>query len=217
MSAETLRKKKILGKDPEAETSEFLRQHVPVFKAPTDPLKWSKEVPRLRKAALANVYLKGIPDAIVNATGYYRVLSAAMREGVRRVVYASSLSVYSGIGGGGRRVNEHDQPNATDAYGVTKRLGEVMNDMFAQKFREATLISLRLMWPRNEKDWPGNEYKRDVAWCPTGPSDLRRLFLAALDCRTPGSHVVQASGDLEDRHFPNIQVEQLLGWRPEGR
>jgi nucleoside-diphosphate-sugar epimerase len=152
----------------------------------------------------------------VNATGYYRVLSEAMREGVRRVVYASTLSVYSGIGGGGRRVNEHDLPNATDAYGVTKRLGEVMNDMFAQKHREATLVSLRLMWPRNEKDWPGNEYKRDVAWCPTGPNDLRRLFLAALDCRTPGSHVVQATGDLEDRHFPNIQAQALLGWRPRG-
>jgi nucleoside-diphosphate-sugar epimerase len=151
----------------------------------------------------------------VNALGYYRVLAAAFEAGVRRVVYASTLSVYRHLGA--RIVDERDVPNAIDPYGVSKRMGEVMNDMFANCFRESTLVSLRLMWPRSDKDWPGNEYDPNRHWCPIGPHDLRRLFKIAIEFRTPGAHVVQATGDLEDRHFPNRGAAELLGWRPEGK
>ncbi len=153
----------------------------------------------------------------VNAKGYYRAVSTALQEGVRRIVYASSLSVYRLSAHRCGTLDESMSPDSTDPYGMTKRLGEEINNVFASAFKDATLTSLRLMWPRNEKDWPGNEFKPGQYWYPTGPSDLRRLFLAALECRIPGSHILQATGDLEEKAFSHTRVYQLLGWKPEGR
>lgn len=153
----------------------------------------------------------------VNAKGYFRAVSAAMDEGIRSVVYASSLSVYRNRTFTRGSLDETVPPNGADSYGMTKRLGEEMNNVFAAAFPDATLVSLRLMWPRNEKDWSGNEFTPGRYWYPTGPHDLRRLFLAALECRRPGSHIVQATGDLEEHAFSHARVSELLDWKPEGR
>lgn len=153
----------------------------------------------------------------VNVQGHHNVLFHAFQEGVRHVVYASTLSVYANLSDNPHGyVDENLTPDAMHVYGVTKRLAEGLNDALVAQHPEAAIFSLRLMWPRNDEDWPGNEHKPGVRWCPTGPNDLRRCFLAALDRRTPGHHAIQITGDLDDHYFPTLRAQQILGWKPEG-
>jgi nucleoside-diphosphate-sugar epimerase len=153
----------------------------------------------------------------INVRGYYRTLTAAMKAGVRRVVLASSLSVYKHLTAGPFPLDESRDPDCVWEYGLSKRLAEFMNEAFAGQYPHAGFLALRLMWPLNEQDWPGNEYQPGRNRYPTGPEDLRSLFLAAVDFHRPGAYVVQASGDLGNAVFPNHRAAELLGWRPVGR
>jgi nucleoside-diphosphate-sugar epimerase len=152
----------------------------------------------------------------VNVRGLYRVLFAADEAGVRRFVYASSLSVYRGLKRNPAPITEELEPDAWRSYGITKRIGEYLGHAWLQHQPEAVFVALRLMWPRNEADWPGNEYRPGKKWYPIGPNDLRRVFLAALECAQPGAHSVQVTGDLGGEYVPNARATELLGWKPLG-
>jgi nucleoside-diphosphate-sugar epimerase len=171
------------------------------------------------KAGLSKAMGSADVDAAfdVNVKAMYRMLVAASGAGVRRFVYASSLSVYSTVG---RRatfpLDENEQPNAWRAYGASKRLGETLGEMWVQQELSATFLALRLFWPRNDEDWPGNEFHPDRRGHPLGPNDMRRLFLAGIAFSQPGFYAVQSSGDLAGAHLPNTRVTELLGWEPQG-
>jgi len=152
----------------------------------------------------------------VNVKAMYRMLAAASEAGVRRFVYASSLSVYRTIG---RRavfpIDEQDPADAWRTYGLTKRLGETLGEMWVQHELNASFLALRLFWPRNDIDWPGNEFHPDRRGHPLGPNDMRRLFLAGVEFSQPGFYPVQASGDMNGAHLPNTVAHELLGWLPQ--
>jgi nucleoside-diphosphate-sugar epimerase len=173
----------------------------------------------------------------VNVRGFYRLLNTANRAEVQRVVYASSLSVYRHCHKRGvYPLHEGIEVDAWDRYGMSKRIGEYMGEAWSQQRDGRTFVALRLMWPRNDADWPGNEYQRGrttslmpsgqrigaldatggAAWHPTGPNDIRRAFLAALSLDQPGAHAVQVTGDLEGEAFPFTRAEEVFGWRPQG-
>lgn len=153
----------------------------------------------------------------VNVKAMYRVLSAVEEAGVLQFIYASSLSVYRTIS---KRtefpVDEEVTPDAWRSYGVSKRLGEALGEMWSERQPSSTFLALRLFWPRNDVDWPGHEFRLDRRGHPLGPNDMRRLFLAALAFSQPGFYAVQTSGDLIGAHLPNTRATELLGWRPEG-
>jgi len=152
----------------------------------------------------------------VNVQGLYVFLDAAAHAGVKRFVYISTLSVYRSPDD---PRDESIPADAWNAYGLSKRIGEFICGAAAQQFPGLCAVSLRLMYPRNEKDWPDHVYdpkKGDKQFFALGPNDTRRLFLAALECRQPGSHIVQATGDLNQQRFPHRRVYDLLGWRPQG-
>ncbi len=157
------------------------------------------------------------PAFQVNVNGLYRFLDKALSAGVRRFVYASTLSVYGKLGRT-EPLDERIPPDAWTGYGITKRLGEYVCAAAVDHFPEATIVALRLNAPRNERDWPPVVFRPDKPRnsCALGPNDTRRLFLAAVQCTRPGCHVVQASGDLLGRHFPNDRVQELLDWFPRG-
>lgn len=63
----------------------------------------------------------------INATGTFRVYSAAREAGVRRVVLGSSMVVYGDIGRSGdpwRVVTDDDPPCPAELYGLTKVVSE---------------------------------------------------------------------------------------------
>jgi len=152
---------------------------------------------------------------IVNVIGFYRFLWHALHAGVRRIVYASSLSVYQKLYEGLPR-DESIAADSFAAYGVTKRLGEQMCLAGAQQHPDATIVALRLMFPQDEEGWAKRDPSKQHWLGALGPQDTRRLFLAAVACNRPGAHIVQASGDTDGQSFPNTAATELLDWRPLG-
>lgn len=152
----------------------------------------------------------------VNLRGFYLFLTEALTAGVRRCIYTSSLSVYRDVMERGR-IDEDVEPDGWDAYAVSKRLAEKLCVAVASREPRLTIIALRLCGPKTEqeKERLRREYPR-VAHLWTYPDDLRRLFLAALTCPTPGAHVIQATGDVRGTQFPGTRATALLGWRPRG-
>lgn len=92
--------------------------------------------------------IKSVPRSIAepslvhdsNATGTLNVLLAAERAGVRKVVYASSSSVYGGATEG--RSQEDMPPRPISPYGVSKLTGEYYCSVWASLERIAT-VTLR--------------------------------------------------------------------------
>ncbi|MCX5661473.1 MAG: NAD(P)-dependent oxidoreductase [Planctomycetota bacterium] len=152
----------------------------------------------------------------VNVRGAYRFLDAAMRAGARRFIYASTMNVhkdYSTM----PRIDDTMPTTAWEPYGMSKRVGEFLCQAAAVEFPGSTVIALRLIRPRHEREWAGQEYRPEVRFndCNLGPNDTRRLFLAALDCGKPGAFALTVTGDMEQRIYDHAGAHDLLGWLPE--
>ena len=100
-------------------------------------------------AALHGVHLATWPPAefwSTNATGTFTVYEAARKAGVTRVVLASSMVVYGGVGGSGDRwgVVTEDSPTApVDLYGMTKVVAEQIARSYAH-IHSISTVALRL-------------------------------------------------------------------------
>ena len=151
----------------------------------------------------------------MNVVGWYRFLREGLAAGVRRFVYASTLSVY----GPSRpeRIDEQMPADSWDPYGVSKRQGEALCQAAASQCPDATIVVLRMVSPQDEAGWERLKVKRPkirIHHFAQGLNDLRRLYLAAVACARPGAHIVQTTGDTEGLYFPNTRATELLGWAP---
>lgn len=144
----------------------------------------------------------------VNMKGLYRTMVAGLKAGVRRFVYASSLSVFHEPWV--LPIDEKTTPPAWGAYAVSKILGEAVCEAAAIQEPEATVIVLRLVKPDTKEQITKRRLEYYIA-----PHDLGRLFLAALALSSPGLHVLHASSR-NTPDLPNTMATQVLGWRPEG-
>lgn len=154
----------------------------------------------------------------VHVKGMHRLLEAAVAHGCRKVVYASTLSVYRGSRPRNGLLDETVPPDACDLYGLTKRLGEQVCEAFARRHTDLSVLALQLVGPRSEAQWaqedrhgPGRNFR-------TGPEDLRRAFLSAVGL--PDHHGYDAvfiCSDLEREFLDLGKARRLLGWAPEGR
>jgi nucleoside-diphosphate-sugar epimerase len=151
----------------------------------------------------------------VNVRDLYRILNVAHDAGVRRFVYASSLSVYNVKEVvDAHPIDERLPTTAWQPYGVSKRIGEFLGEALVQRDPSVSFISLRLMFPRHDRDWTGPPDGSKHHSFPIGPNDTRRLFSAAIEHAEPGYAVVNATGDRNGEYFIQAQADQLLGWRP---
>lgn len=158
------------------------------------------------------------PSFDVNVQGVYLALRMALKAGVPRFIYTSSLSVYH-LESLPKPADEDAEPNNWSTYGVTKRLGEHVCEIAGRRYPEATITALRLMLPFDDRRWERHQAgtsKRGKGYCPTGPQDIQRLYLAALALDKPGVHIVQATGDIKGERFKHDRVTELLGWAPRG-
>lgn len=150
----------------------------------------------------------------VNVKGLYLTLSEAARAGVRRVVYASSLSIFDDYLGRGREL-ERIAPDAQDAYGLSKRLGEQVCEAAARAYG-LTVIALRLCGPL-----PDDEWRNFGGRCPevmTAASDVAEAFAAALRYDPPtGFEAFVVCGDRDQRYIAQSRTYEDLGWRPTMR
>jgi len=159
------------------------------------------------------VHLAGIPSEDTwtrvrraNVDGTYRVLEAARRAGVRRVVLASSnhaVGYYPTD-----REAPVDGPARPDSfYGVSKAAAEALGSLYADKYG-VEVVSLRIGLCA---DRPGTTFDLGI-WL--SPGDAVRLADAAL--RGPVAGPVVAYGvSANTRAWWDLSSARALGYRPE--
>ncbi len=165
----------------------------------------------------------GAADAFdVNVKSVHLTLRAAHDAGVPHAVYVSSLSVFDDITE--RALDESVPPDATDVYGLTKRLGEQVCEAAAREWGLSVNV-LRLTWPTPDDVWPAwgvdepPRLRHAADGTPihaTSATDVGHALLAALEHRG-GFQVYIISGDQSARRWSTAKAQRVLGWQPQCR
>ncbi len=178
-------------------------------------------------AAMAGVSGDGFADAAgafdVNVASVHLTLLAAQEAGVRHAVHISSLSVYRELTDS--RLDESVPADASDLYGLTKRLAEQVCAAAVARWGMSVTV-LRLAWPTTEEAWPawalpGGEpvlnRSADGTLIPAvAAGDLSRAVSAALEHRN-GFEIFHITGDESGLHWNPAKARDRLGWRPSRR
>lgn len=154
------------------------------------------------------------PAFAVNVAGWFNCLQYGLRAGVRKFIYASTISVWTPE----HQAVAYDESlpaNAFHTYGISKQAAEFIAQRAAQEYRDGTFIALRLYAPRTDADYATFLANRDDTPY-LGPKDTRALIDACLACTHPGFHCIMASGDREERLYIHRRARDILGWAPRG-
>ena len=163
--------------------------------------------------AVGVVHLAGIPSEDTwtrirraNIDGTYRVLEAARRAGVRRVVLASSNHAV-GFYPTGEVARTDQQPRPDTYYGVSKATMEALGSLYADKYG-LEVVSLRIGLCA---DRPRTTFDLGI-WL--SPADSVRLVDAAL--RGPVDGPVVAYGtSANTRAWWDLTSARELGYEPQ--
>ena len=156
----------------------------------------------------------------VNVKSVHLAVSAAHQAGVPHFVYVSSMSVYRDLKT--RRLDESAAPDASDLYGLTKRLGEEVCRAAVAEYGLSVNI-LRLAWPTPDSDWPAwslMEPPADIRRpdgtpaCATAGTDVAAAIAAAVDYRD-GLQTFIVSADELGGLWNTAKTRDVLGWHPE--
>jgi len=148
----------------------------------------------------------------VNAKGLYFALWAAVENKVPHLVYTSSMSVYRARDG--RYPDESHEPDATEFYGLTKRLGEEVCRSWTTD-HNITVTALRLCFPIAD-DSPAPTEPDFKAATYTRAKDVSNALCAALSYRR-GFEVFAISGDTEGNVVSTKKAQELLAWQASPR
>jgi len=143
-----------------------------------------------------------------NIIGTYNLFEAARRQGVRRVVFASSNHAV-GFYRRRRRINTDVLPRPDTRYGVSKAFGEALGALYADKFGLGVLC-IRI---GNVDDKPVDKRRLSIWIHPEDLSALIRIGLEHADLRYD---VVYGASDNEKSWWDN-DAAYRLGYRPRHR
>lgn len=146
----------------------------------------------------------------VNVKGTGHVFEAAVRCGVRRVVYTSSLTVVWGYGLG-EYVDADAQARPVGTYAVTKHLGEVIAADYHQR-HGVEAVCLRIAKPVDLNNPDVRARPVLPQWIPF--PDLCRAYELALTASEVGCEIVHLVGESSRRRWDLSRAEQVLGYRP---
>lgn len=172
-----------------------------------------EELARAMTGAAAVVHLAGIPTEDTwtrirraNIDGTYRVLEAARRAGVRRVVLASSNHAV-GYYPTGQEASADRPPRPDSYYGVSKAAGEALGSLYADRYG-LEVVSLRIGLCA---DRPRTTF--DLAtWL--SPADAVHLVDAGLRGPVDGPTVVYGIS-ANTRAWWDLDGARRLGYEPE--
>jgi uronate dehydrogenase len=161
----------------------------------------------------AIVHLAGVPsesgfEEVMehNILGTYRVLEAARRHGVRRVVIASSNHVV-GFHSVGEFLDDSATLRPDTFYGVSKVAGEGLASLYADKFGLAT-VSVRI---GTFRDRPTH---RRHLWTWLSPRDAVHLFDRCLTAELEG-HAIVYGVSANRRSWWSNPAGDALGYQPQ--
>jgi uronate dehydrogenase len=143
-----------------------------------------------------------------NIVGTYNLFEVARKQGVRRVVFASSNHVV-GFYPRTQTVGHDVLPLPDTRYGVSKAFGEALGALYAYKFG----ISVLCIRIGNFADQPTNERQLSI-WLK--PEDLVSLIRIGLDRHNLVYEVVYGCSD-NARAWSDNSRARRLGYDPEGR
>ena len=140
-----------------------------------------------------------------NLTGCYNIFEAARKQGVKRVVFASSnhaIGFYSRT----RRINSDNRVRPDSRYGVSKAFGEALGSFYADKF-DLRVLSIRI---GNVADQPADE-RRLAIWIH--PEDLVQLIRIGLEHPALRNEVVYGVSGTDADWWDNSAAKRL-GYAP---
>ncbi len=150
-----------------------------------------------------------------NVRGTYHVFEAARENGVRRVVYGSSLTVLLGTPRY-EKVTDDLWPRPSNFYAVTKLWGEQLAEYYART-HGMTIYCLRFGTPHPWKEHP--QYAQWVAhpcrdWTFVTYQDLASAVDAALTYQNgPAFGTYTVVSDFPERRF-DVSAGAKIGWQP---
>ncbi len=140
-----------------------------------------------------------------NLVGTYNLFEAARRQGVKRVIFASSNHAV-GFYRRTRRIDNQVQPRPDSRYGVSKAYGEALGAFYADKFGVETMC-IRI---GNYGDKPIDKRRLSI-WL--SPRDMTQLVRIGLEHPDMHYEIVYGSSHNERAWWDNAAAERL-GYRP---
>lgn len=169
----------------------------------------------------------------INTMGTYNILEAATKLGFRRIVVASSETVYGLCFALTERspvylpLDEDYPVDPMDSYALSK----ICNERTAQGFHRRTgaqIVALRIgnvISPEQYADFPvwfrTPERRRQITWSYIDARDLGQIARLAIETDGLGFQIINATADdnssdlpartLVERYFPDVPVHGELG------
>ncbi len=146
-----------------------------------------------------------------NIEGLYKLMEAAHQEGVRRVVFASSVQTMWD------QLNKVEEPIETEVlapcsiYGVSKIFGEVLGHWY-HHHRGLEFIALRLGWfEQTEFITPGSWINN--VWI--SPGDMARLVQKAVETPDVGYAIVNGTSKTPRERLSLKSAREILNYEPQ--
>jgi len=154
----------------------------------------------------------------VNVKGTYNVLEAARREGVGRVVIASSVRTVFGYPSG-RYIAATDPPCADSLYAATKYMGEVLGELYS-RLHGLSVVCWRIGSPVDPTAEPGS-WERSRAIHEKGLlvsyTDLANGFATAAEADGVTYGVFPLVSDNPTCYLDATAARHALGYEPVHR
>ena len=149
-----------------------------------------------------------------NIKGIYNIYRAAKDQGVRRVIFASSVNAVAGSPTG-HQAHTDEVPVPLNIYGASKVWGEALGAYFnAVEGLGGFAIRIGAFKPNFDELGAEPGTARDIAML-VSPRDLCQLIVRCIETDLPGFHIVHG---LSNNALPFMDIEStksLLGWTPE--
>jgi uronate dehydrogenase len=143
-----------------------------------------------------------------NIVGGYNVFEAARRQGVRRIIFATTNHVV-GFYRRQRTIDHTVMPRPDSRYGVSKAFGEALGRMYADKYGLG-VFNIRI----GNLDEEPVDRRRLSIWL--SPRDLVQLIRIGLDHPAIHYEIVYGVSDNARAWYDNANAYRL-GYRPEDR
>lgn len=187
------------------------------IKCMEDLEKAVKGVDAIMHLAAATTDGTGITDQEyfqINTIGTFNLLEAAARNGVKKVVYGSSVCAV-GFRPTSRLISETDRCEPSDGmYGYSKYLSERLCEHYA-KSRGMNIICLRtaMVVPQHEIMLPANPFASH--WLGVVHiEDVLQAYKLAIDNDTIRFGVFHIAADNPKSKFDITNAKHVLGYRP---
>jgi len=158
---------------------------------------------------LGGVSVEGPFDPILEANilGLYNLYEAARRNGVKRIVFASSNHVI-GCYPQGERLATSDRPRPDGNYGLSKLFGEGLASLYFDRHGVET-VSLRI----GTSTVAPPDRRGLSTWL--SHRDLAQLVLCALSAPNVGSHIVWGASANTASWWDNTEAAARIGFVPQ--